>query len=154
MVALKHDPITANESEKPALQKMKEILNSSVHKGTFNDTCPLPKLIGLDGDEIELPRSVFQILQQIINYMMDDQAISIVAFNKVLSTQEAADFLNVSEPFLAGLLDTGVLPSIEVNTHRCIRFIDLIEYKKRRDEERQRGLAEITHISEDEGLYD
>lgn len=154
MIPLEHDPIAAEESEKPALQKMKEILDSSVHKGTSNNTGPLPKLVGLDSDEAEFPLSVFQILQQTIDCMLDDQAISIVSFNKVLNTQEAADLLNVSQPFLASLLDTGVLPSIEVDAHRRIRFTDLIEYKKRRDEERRRGLAEITHISEDADLYD
>jgi len=154
VAALEHNPITAEESEKPALRRMEGVLNSSGLKGPSSHTRPLPKLVGPDGDEIELPLSVFQILRQIINHMMDDQPITIVPLNKELSTQEAADILNVSRPFLVSLLEAGTIPFTKVGTHRRIRFIDLVAYKKRRDEERRRGLAEITHISEDAGVYD
>jgi excisionase family DNA binding protein len=154
VAALEHDPITAKESEKPALRKMEGVLNSSSLKDALSYTRPLPKLVGPDGDEIELPLSIFQILRRIIDHMMHGRAISIVPVNKELSTQEAADILNVSRPFLVSLLDAGTIPFSKVGTHRRIRFIDLMEYKKHRDEETQRGLAEITHISEDEGLYD
>jgi excisionase family DNA binding protein len=81
-------------------------------------------------------------------------SISIVPINKELSTQEAADILNVSRPFLVKLLESGVIPFVKVGTHRRIRFIDLMEYKKHRDEETQKGLIEIMRISEEEGLYD
>ncbi len=154
MVVLEHDPITAKESEKPAFRKMKGVLNSSECKGRSSYTRSLPKLVGPDGDEIELPLSVFQILRRVIDHMMQGRAISIVPINKELSTQEAADILNVSRPFLVSLLEAGAIPFIKVGTHRRIRFIDLMEYKKHRDEERRRGLAEITHISEDAGVYD
>ena len=154
MVVLEHDPITAKENEKPALRKMKGVLNSSECKGPSSYTRPLPKLVGPDGDEIEIPLSVFQILRRIIDHMMHGRAISIVPINKELSTQEAADILNVSRPFLVSQLEAGAIPFIKVGTHRRIRFIDLMEYKKRRDEEMDRGLAEIIRISEDEDLYD
>jgi excisionase family DNA binding protein len=154
MIALEHDPITAKESEKPTLRKIEGVLNSSGCNGTSSYTRPLPKLVGPDGDEIEIPLSVFQILRRVIDHMMHGRAISIVPVNKELSTQEAADILNVSRPFLVNQLEAGAIPFIKVGTHRRIRFIDLMEYKKRRDEARRRGLAEITHISEDVGLYD
>ena len=104
-------------------------------------------------DEMKHVLSVFQILRRIIYHMMHGQAISIVPINKELSIQEAADILNVSRPFLVGLLESKKIPFVKVGTHRRIRFIDLMEYKKHRDVERQRGLAEIAHIAEDEGLY-
>ena len=154
MIILEHDPITAKENEKPALRKMKGVLNSSGCKGTSSYTRPLPKLVGPDGDEIELPLSVFQILQRIIEHMMHGRAISIVPVNKELSTQDAADILNVSRPFLISLLEAGTIPFSKVGTHRRIRFTDLMEYKKHRDEERERGLENIVRISEELGLYD
>jgi len=86
--------------------------------------------------------------------MMHGRTIGIVPINKEISTQDAADILNVSRPFLVGLLDAGTIPFIKVGTHRRIRFTDLMEYKKRRDEERRQGLAKIAHISEDAGAYD
>jgi excisionase family DNA binding protein len=154
MIALEHDPITAKESEKPALRKMEGVLNSSGCNGTSSYTRPLPKLVGPDGDEIELPPSVFQILRRIIDHMMHGRAISIVPVNKELSTQEAANILNVSRPFLVSLLEAGTIPFTKVGTHRRIRFTDLMEYKKRRDEETERGLEKIVQISEELGLYD
>jgi excisionase family DNA binding protein len=154
MIVPGHDPITAEESEKPALQKMEGVLNSSGRKGTSSYTRPLPKLVGPDGEEIELPLSVFQILRRVIDHMMHGRTISIVPINKELSTQEAADILNVSRPFLVSQLEAGAIPFIKVGTHRRIRLIDLMEYKKRRDEEMDRGLAEIIRITEDEDLYD
>jgi excisionase family DNA binding protein len=114
----------------------------------------LPKLVGPDGEEIELPLSVFQILQRVIDHMMHGRAISIVPVDKELSTQEAADILNVSRPFLVNLLEAGAIHFTKVGTHRRIRFIDLMEYKKHRDEETERGLERIVRISEELGLYD
>ena len=154
MVVSEHDPIAAKESEKPALRKMEGVLNSSENKGTHSYQRPLPKLVGPDGDEIELPLSVFQILRRIIDHMMHGRAISIIPVNKELSTQEAADILNVSRPFLIKLLESKAIPFVKVGTHRRIRFIDLMDYKKHRDEETQRGLTKIMRISEEEGLYD
>jgi excisionase family DNA binding protein len=151
MFALEHDPITAKESEKPALRKIEGVLNSS-ERNSY--TRPLPKLVGPDGDEIELPLSVFQILRRIIDPMIDDQAISIVPLKKDLSTQDAADILNVSQSFLVSLLDAETIPCIKVGNHQRIRTVDLMEYKKHRDEERERGLEKIVRISEELGLYD
>lgn len=145
MSVLEHEPITANENEKPALRKI---------EGVLNNTRQAPKLVGPNGEEIELPVSVFQVLRQIVYHMMHGRAISIVPISKELSTQEAADILNVSRPYLVKILEEGKIPFIKVGSHRRIRFADLMLYKKQRDEERQRALAEITHISEDAGLYD
>jgi excisionase family DNA binding protein len=111
-------------------------------------------LIGPQGEEIELPMSLFHVLRQIIYHMMRGRAISIVPFSKELSTQEAADILNVSRPFLIKRLEQGELPFTKVGTHRRIRFDDLMNYKRQRDNNRKAGLAEIAHISEDVGLYD
>jgi hypothetical protein len=85
MEALQREPITANENEKPALQKLERVLNSTHH---------VPELVGPDGTAIELPASVLHILGHIIYHMMHDRAISIVPISKELTTQEAADILN------------------------------------------------------------
>jgi excisionase family DNA binding protein len=155
MAVSERNLITLNESERPALKKIEGVLNKSSGKG--NPTKypgPLPKLVGPDGDEIELPVSVFQILKQVVSHMMLGRAVSIVPVNQELTTQEAADLLNVSRPYLVSLLEEGKIPFVKVGTHRRVSFSDLMAYKKLRYEERLRGLAEIAHISEDEGLYD
>ena len=145
MGVLEHEPISANENEQSALSQIEGVLK--------NVNCT-PKFIGPQGEEIELPRSVFHILQLVVYHMQHGQAISIVPLAKELTTQEAADLLNVSRPFLVKLLEQGDIPFIKVGTHRRILFSDFMKYKKRRDAERIRGLAELTQLSQELGLYD
>jgi excisionase family DNA binding protein len=145
--------ITADESEKPALEKIegvlsKEKLISAPVKSS------LPKLIGPDGEAVEMPLSVFRALSQIVGYMMSGKAFSVVPYDQTLSTQEAADMLNVSRPFLINnILASGKLPFIKVGTHRRIQFGDLLAYKKRRSLERLDVLAEMANISQEAGEY-
>ncbi len=145
MSVLEHEPITANESERPALNQIEEVLNNG-HR--------LPKLVGPYGEEIELPQSVFQVLRHIIYHMMRGRAIFIVPENKELTTQEAANLLNVSRPYLIKLLEQEKIPFANVGTHRRIRFSDLMQYKTRRDTEREHALNEIAQMSQELGMYD
>ncbi len=145
MPTLEQEPITASESEQPTLKKMKGVLRNEAY---------LPKLVGPQGEEIILPKSIFHVLQRIVSHMMLGRAITIVPINKELTTQEAADILNVSRPYLVKLLKDGQIPFHKVGTHRRIRFSDLMDYKRQRDAERTRGLAELTQMSQEFGLYD
>jgi excisionase family DNA binding protein len=149
MKLLEYEPVAPQENEKSTLKLLGGVFFRRSHekKGT-------PRLVGPDGFEIELPDSVFQALCQVVYHMMQGRAVSIIPINKEVTTQEAADFLNVSRPFLVRMLEQGEIPFVKVGTHRRVRFSDLIAYKQRRDAARKRGLAELTHISEDEGLYD
>ncbi len=145
MSVIEREPITASESERPALKKIEDALKQEKRR---------PRLIGPDGEEIELPLSVFQVLRQIIYHMMRGRAISVVPINKELTTQEAADILNVSRPYFVKLLEEGKIPFNVVGTHRRIRFGTLMEYKKRYEAEQDRKLDELTRLSEELGLYD
>jgi len=145
MPVLEREPIAASESERPALNKIESVLE--------NDRF-LPKLVGTQGEEIILPMSIFYVLRQVVFHMMRGRAITIVPINKELTTQEAADILNVSRPYLIKLLEERKIPFLKVGTHRRIRFSDLMDYKKQRDAERSRGLAELAQTSQELGLYD
>jgi excisionase family DNA binding protein len=139
------EPIEASESEKPALNKMEGVLK--------DDQC-MPMLVGPHNERIPLPRSVFYILQQIVFHMMQGRAITIVPVDKELTTQQAADILNVSRPYLVRLLEEKKIPFFKVGSHRRIRFKDVMDYKKKRDTERTLGLAELTRLSQEFGLYE
>jgi len=148
MAVLEHEPITASESERPALKQMKGVLTAE-----YNDNS-VPKLIGPAGEVIKLPKSVFYVLRQIVYHMMQGRAITIVPINKELTTQEAADILNVSRPYMVKLLEERKIPFVKVGTHRRIRFSDLMAYKQHRDAERAQGLTELTQMSQEFGVYD
>lgn len=112
------------------------------------------KLVGANGEEIYIPESVYQLLRQVVQAMESGQAIHIVPQDREMTTQQAADFLNVSRPFLIKLLEKQEIPYIKVGTHRRIRFQDLITYKQQRDSKRREGLKEITQFLQNEGFYD
>jgi excisionase family DNA binding protein len=97
---------------------------------------------------------VFHVLQQVIYHMIRGRAIFIVPEHKELTTQEAADILNVSRPYLIKLLEQNEMPFVKVGTHRRILFSELMNYKKLRDAERRRGLDEMARMSQEFGLYD
>jgi excisionase family DNA binding protein len=73
--------------------------------------------------------------------------------HKDLTTQEAADILNVSHQYLVGLLEAQAIPCGKVGTHRRIRFGDLVNYKNDRDAKRREGLSQMTKKSQKLGLY-
>ena len=79
--------------------------------------------------------------------------MSIVPIHEELTTQEAADILNVSRQYLVELLDAQTIPHIKVGTHHRIRFADLVNYKNDRDAKRREGLSRMTKKSQQLGLY-
>ncbi|UNU27538.1 helix-turn-helix domain-containing protein [Microcoleus vaginatus HSN003] len=113
-----------------------------------------PKLVTSNGEEILIPESVCNILRQAVQEMASDQAASIVRYNRELTTQQAANILNVSRPFLVKLLENGEIPHIKVGSHRRILFQDLMIYKEQRKVKRRQLLDELIEMTEEAGLYE
>jgi excisionase family DNA binding protein len=104
--------------------------------------------------EFRLPHSVYRALEQVLHEMARGNAVQVLPVKAELSTQQAADLLNVSRPHLVKLLERGELPYHYVGTHRRVVLEDLLVYKEKRDRERLEALDEITRASDDLGLYD
>src|SRR5690242_10761628 len=115
-------PVAANMSERRSLGRLNTMLENS----------HALKLIGSDGEEVVLPTSVATALRQLVSYMVRDKAVTVVPVDKALTTQEAADILNLSRPYLIKLLEAGALPFTKVGSHRRVQLADVVAYKQRR----------------------
>ncbi len=99
----------------------------------------------VDGDEhITVPVTAIKMLVKILNQMAQGNAISIVPIHAELTTQQAADFLNVSRPYLIKLLDAGKIPHHKAGVRRKVYFKDLVEFKERTVEESKIALDKLT----------
>lgn len=103
-------------------------------------------------DELILPGAVLQVLLDALAQMAQGNAVSLLPVHQELSTQEAAGLLNVSRPFLVGLLEQGRIPFRKVGTHRRVLLRDLLAYREQVDQERKQALDELAVLSQQEGM--
>jgi excisionase family DNA binding protein len=101
---------------------------------------------------LKLPRPAIRLLAQILDEMSRGNAVKVIPIRAELTTQEAADLLNVSRPTLIQLLESGAVPFRKVGTHRRIRLETLITYKRKLDVERSVALAELSAYDQELGL--
>ena len=92
---------------------------------------------------VVIPVSALRLLVEILTQIGAGNAVSVIPIHAELTTQEAADLLNVSRPFLIGALERNEIPYRKVGTHRRIRYQDAIDYKERIDAERRKTLEEL-----------
>ena len=103
-----------------------------------------------DGDEsIEIPRQVFNVLMRVLAVMSEGKAFSLIPMDKELTTQQAADILNVSRPYLNKILDLGEIAHRKVGRNRRIKFSDLMEYKKSQEQKSKSALQELADQSQE-----
>jgi excisionase family DNA binding protein len=104
-----------------------------------------------DDERLVLPRQVFDMLVGILEATEQGKGVQIIPVNAELTTQQAADVLNVSRPFLIKLIEAEKIEYRLVNRHRRIRFDALMEYKARDDAGRRQVADEMTRLGQEFG---
>lgn len=108
--------------------------------------------VQLDGRELVLPRHALALLRDLLTEMAQGNAVTILPTHAELTTQQAADILNVSRPYLVKCLEEGVIPFTRVGAHRRVRFEDLMVYKAERDTRSKAALDELVEQAQDQDL--
>ncbi len=102
-----------------------------------------PRIVFGNGEEVELPSDIVEILGRVAAAMLDGRAITVAPTSTVLSTQEAADLLGISRPTLVRLLEDGVIPFMKPRRHRRIQLADLLDYQERQRRNSDDALSSI-----------
>jgi excisionase family DNA binding protein len=101
---------------------------------------------------MRVPASALRILFAALSEMACGNGVSLLPVATELTTQEAADLLNVSRPYLVGLLEKGEMPFRKVGNQRRVRLQDVMNYKAHSDADRGRALDELARLGQEIGV--
>lgn len=102
--------------------------------------------------EVAIPFAALKILKDVLAELANGNAVTVVPHHAELTTQQAADLLNVSRPHLVQQLEAGEIPFHKVGTHRRIKMSDLMEYKQKVQEKSRAALQELADQAQELGL--
>jgi len=98
---------------------------------------------------LRIPKKALSLLITILGNMAEGKSITLIPSDAVFSTQQAADFLDVSRPHLVKLLEEGKIPFKKAGTHRRIELSDLITYKNKLKSDRNKNLDFLAKQAQD-----
>lgn len=144
-------PVAAPPEQHAQVVELSKVLEGIAHGRSRG--APRCQLVGPSGP-IPLPESVFFVLERVAEVMARGDSITIVPVGREVTTQQAADLLNVSRQYLVRLLDEGRVPFRKTGKHRRLRIEDVLSFKEKRDKDRRAGLRELSQVTQELGGYD
>jgi excisionase family DNA binding protein len=143
-------PTTPSETEALLAQKTSKQLTALLDKESAYQIQLLHN--GQPGEVLAVPAPAMRLLAQILSEMAQGNAVALTPIYAELSTQQAADLMNVSRPYLIEMLDKGEIPYRKVGVHRRVLFADVMAYKRTLYNKRLQALNELTSYDQELGL--
>ena len=137
-----NDPISPTQEEMELAKVSSRQLASCPHED-------LRVQIGDTNEVIVLPGAAVRILNDTLAAMAEGDAVAMIPIRAELTTQQAADLLGVSRPFLVRQMEEGVIPYRKVGTHRRVLFSELMRYRRSAAEQCTRNLEELTALGQE-----
>jgi len=107
---------------------------------------------GDDAETLSVPASAVRLFLHLLTEMSQGNAVTLIPTHAELTTQQAADLLNVSRPYMAKLLDEGKIPGRTVGKYRRVRFDDLMAFKQKDDDARSKVLEQLSAEAQELGM--
>jgi excisionase family DNA binding protein len=145
------EPVAPSEADAALARESARRLAPQLAKA--NGTMEL-RVVDPDGasETVTIPTAAFRLLVTILAEMASGNAVRLIPHHAELTTQEAAELLNVSRPYLVRLLDEERIPFHRVGTHRRVLFKDVMAYRAEHRRARRSALDELTRLDQELGL--
>ena len=107
------------------------------------------RVSGLDGDPVKLAPAIGELIVELLGHVANHEMVTLVPTGALLTTQRAADILNVSRPFLSKLLMEGKIDHVMVGSHRRVPLDELLRFKAERDSAQMQVLNNLSELEQE-----
>lgn len=135
-----------------ASRQLARLLPAGDDEGVANS--PTLRLVTADNhhEMIALPPGALRLLVDMLTQLGQGRAVTVLPQNAELTTQEVADYLNVSRPYVVSLIEQNKLPARKVGTRRRVAFEDLLRFDEQQRARQRAALDELARIDAELGL--
>ncbi len=105
------------------------------------------RLVSAAGESYPIPDALCSVLARVVHELAAGNSVTVAPATKELTTQQAAEVLQVSRPYLVRLLEEGMIPFRRVGTHRRVELADAVAYKEQQTQQRRTAMEKLAALS-------
>ena len=142
------EPVTPSEADTLLAKESTRRLTPALAKANGSVLLHVGEPDGTN-EPVSIPTAAFRLLVSVLDQMARGNAVRLIPILRELTTQEAAELLNVSRPFVVKLADEGKIPSHLVGTHRRLQLEDVMTYKAEHRRLREQALDRLSDLDQE-----